>query len=277
MASQLLGKQQNVMQGSRPETPGRVELSDRLLLGLVILAVVVLAGYFSLLPFLPPAWRTPGSTPLYLLGISGAVLLLVSMGFVAVKRSGRGGAAPTWFAAHVLSAIIGMALVAVHSGGSFVRPPALLFLALLALSVIGVWARTRVSRQMSATFATRHGNFGPADASAQSVLRGIIGRKTALLERLEPAAAEGQFSLAPAHWLRHPLLALGYRRLEVRESRLIGHRRALPMVQAYWRRLHILLGYIFVLGLAGHILTVTFLAEYAADGREIIWPHINLW
>ena len=265
------------MQGSSAEAGGRVELGDRLLLGIVILAVAVLAVYFSVLPFLPAPWRTPGSTPLYYLGITGAALLLVSMVFVAVKRTGRGGAAPAWFAAHVVSSIIGMALVAIHSGGSFVRPPALLFLALLALAVIGVWARTRVSSQMSATFATHHGNFGVADASAQSGLRKIIEAKTGLLERLEPDAAEGTFSLSPAHWLRHPLLATGYRRLEIQENRLIGNRRALPTVQVYWRRLHILLGYIFVLGLAAHILTVTFLADYAADGRRIIWPHINLW
>jgi hypothetical protein len=41
--------------------------------------------------------------------------------------------------------------------------------------------------------------------------------------------------------------------------------------------LHIALGALFVAGLAAHVFTVTFMAEYAAQGREITWPHVNLW
>ena len=265
------------MRGRSRESLNPLALGDRLLLAVAALAVVGLAVYFSLLPFLPIPWRTPGSLPLYILGITGTLLLLVSLGFVLVKRTGRGGAPPVWFAAHVAASMLGMVLVAIHAGGSFVRSPALLLLVLLALAVIGVWARTRVSGQMSATFASRHANFGAADPAAQDRLREIIEKKTALLERLEPSAAEGTFSLTPAHWLRHPLRAASYRRLEAAENRRIGARSALPLVQAHWRRLHILLAYIFLLGLAGHIFTVTFLAEYAADGREIVWPHFNIW
>ena len=265
------------MRGRGGESLNPLGLGDRLLLALAVLAVAGLVVYFSLLPFLPAPWRTPGSLPLYILGITGSLLLLVSLGFVLVKRTGRGGAPPVWMAAHVMASMLGMVLVTIHAGGSFVRPPALLLLALLALAVIGVWARTRVSSQMSATFASRHASFGAAHPAGLHQLREIINKKTALLERLEPSAAEGTFSLKPVHWLRHPLWAASYRRLEAAENRRIGARRALPLVQANWRRLHILLAYIFLLGLAGHIFTVTFLAEYATGGREIVWPHFNIW
>lgn len=252
-----------------------LELNDRLLVGLTLAAVLFLPTYFSILKLLPVAWQTPGSTPLYILGIIGASLLLVSMCFVGVKRGGHGGAPPTWFAAHVVAAIVGMVLVAVHSAGTLKEPPALMFLALLGLAATGVWARTRVARQMSATFGTRYNNFGAVDAARQERLREIITQKTELLARLAPHASEGTFSLQAIHWFGNPLLAFPYARLVREENHLIGGRRTLPAVQAYWRWVHIVLGLIFVLGLVSHVFTVTFMADYVAAGRPITWPHIS--
>lgn len=262
----------NVRSGGR--FVGFLQLGDRLLLGLMLAAIAFLVAYFSILALLPAAWQTPGSPPLYVLGIIGAVLLLVSMVFVGVKRSGHGGAPPAWFAAHVVAAILGMVLVAMHSAGALDQPPALMFLALLGLSVVGVWARTRVSSQMAATFGSKYQNFGAIDAEQREQLHTIIARKTALLAQLAPGASEGTFSLQAIHWCSRPLLAFPYARLVRQENRLIGSRRALPPVQAYWRWVHIVLGLFFVLGLLCHVFTVTFMADYVAAGREITWPHV---
>ena len=38
---------------------------------------------------------------------------------------------------------------------------------------------------------------------------------------------------------------------------------------------HIVLALVFVIGLVSHVFTVTFLAEYIAEGQEIIWPHFS--
>jgi hypothetical protein len=250
-------------------------LGDRLLVGLMLAAVAFLTIYFSIFALLPAAWQTPGSLPLYLLGIIGAALLLVSVVFVWVKRTGHGGAPPAWFAAHVVAAILGMVLVAIHSAGSLSRPPALMFLALIGLAVVGGWARMRVSSQMSATFGTRYKNFGAVDPSRRERLQEIIARKQELLSRLDLEASEGTFALRAVHWCVKPSLALPYARLVREENRLIGARRALPPVQAYWRWVHVVLGLVFVIGLLSHVFTVTFLAEYAAAGREITWPHVS--
>ncbi|MEE8397154.1 MAG: hypothetical protein V3S29_13950 [bacterium] len=254
---------------------GSVRMGDPTLRAILLGALLFLAAYFLLLPHLPQAWRTPGSFPLYFFGIAGGALLLLSFGFVLAKRGGRGGSPPAWFAAHVAGAVVGAVLVAVHSAGSLTRPPALLLLALLALAALGVWARLRLSGAMAAVFASRHQNFAPAEPVLRKRFEEILAAKVVLLARLDPAAAEGTFSLAPAHWLRRPAAALAYARLAGRERRLIGARKTLGFGHAHWRRLHILLAVIFVAGLLAHVFTVTFFAEYAASGRQITWWHIS--
>ncbi len=261
--------------GSRKPIPA--SLANRLLLGLLLAGVLVLVAYFSALPWLPAAWKTPGSPPLYALGVAGGASLLVSMGFVAAKRSARAGPPPAWLRVHVVAAMLGTVLVAIHSAGSLGRPPALLFLVLIALAMLGVWARTRVSRQMSGTFATRYENFAPPHPFITERLGQFIAAKTRLLESLDPAASEGTFALTPAHWLRRPWRAFCYNRLARSETRLIGARKSLPAIQAHWRRMHILLGLLLLLGVAAHIFAVTFFAGYVADGREITWPHFSAW
>jgi hypothetical protein len=96
----------------------RPDLGDRVLIALIVGAAVALVFYFAVVhPALPKAWRTPGNPELYLLGVAGAALLLVSMVFVVVKRTGRGGSPPAWFIAHVVCGTIGTVLVAIHSAG----------------------------------------------------------------------------------------------------------------------------------------------------------------
>ena len=76
---------------------GREYLVNRLLFGLIISAFVFLVVYFSLYTFLPTSWQTPGSLPLYLIGVVGTLLLLVSILFVFAKRTINLGLPPVWY------------------------------------------------------------------------------------------------------------------------------------------------------------------------------------
>jgi len=254
----------------------RPDLPDRVLLWLVGAAALALGGWFLLRPGLPAGWRTPGSPELYFAGVLGALLLLVSMVFVVVKRSGRGELAPAWFIAHVVCGTLGTVLVVVHSAGFLRRPPALLLLALLGLIVLGVWARVRLSSRMAATFATKQRAFVPANAD-RTAIAAVIERKRALLTTLDPSAQEATFSPMLAHWLRAPRATLHYLRLVREENGLVGTRASVGMEQAWWRPLHLALAYLFVLGLVIHVITVTFFAGYVAGGGPITWWHLKAW
>jgi hypothetical protein len=255
----------------------RPDIGNRVLIGMVAAIVLALVVYFAILPALPPVMRTPGSPVLYIIGVVGAALLLVSMVFVLVKRSGRGGSPPAWFIAHVVGASLGTVLVAIHSAGYLRRPPALLFLALVGLIVLGVWGRVWLSRRISGTFGTKHGHFAALGEDSRAALRDVIARKVALLRTLDAAANEGTFSVTLLHWLRHPVLAARYAALARRESRIIGTRGMVSPQQAYWRAAHLALAYTFVAGLFIHVITVTFFAGYVADGGEITWWHLAEW
>jgi hypothetical protein len=255
----------------------RPDIGNRVLIGMVATIVFVLVAYFLLLPMLPAVMRTPGSPVLYIVGVAGAALLMISMVFVLVKRTGRGGSPPAWFIAHVIGASIGTVLIVIHSAGYLRRPPALLFLALAGLILLGVWGRVWLSRRISGTFGTKHAHFAALDSDSRNALRDIIAEKVTLLRSLDPAANEGTFSVTLAHWLRHPILAARYAALVRRESRIIGTRTMVPPEQAYWRAAHLALAYTFVAGLLIHVITVTFFAGYVADGGEITWWHLTAW
>jgi hypothetical protein len=239
--------------------------------------------FVALYPALPDMWRRAGSPALYLTGLAGALLLLVSMVFVLVKRTGGGDRAPFWYVAHVLCASLGAVLVAIHGAGNLSRPPALMYLAILALMTLGIWARIRGTNRIAATFGEKHASFSGGahyqNAPDKEMLGRVISNKTALLKRLDPEALEATFSLRPVHWLRRPLLAKQYQALVTQEARLLGTRQAVPAAQAYWRSLHIGLAYLFVLGVMIHVVTVTFFAGYVADYdmEAINWWHIMNW
>jgi hypothetical protein len=256
----------------------RPDLPDLTLGWIIGATALAAAAWFALLrPLLPVSWSTPGSPELYLAGVAGALLLLVSMIFVVVKRSGRGELAPAWFVAHVVCSTLGTVLVVIHSAGYLRRPPALLLLALLGLIVLGVWARVRLSASMAATFATKQRAFAPAGSVDRAALASVIERKRALLASLDPAAQEATFSPALQHWIRAPLATLRYLRLVREENGLVGTRASVGMEQAWWRPLHLALAYLFVLGLVIHVITVTFFAGYVADGAPITWWHLKAW
>jgi len=253
------------------------DIADRRLVRLVAAAIAAIVAWFALRPWLAPAWREPGSPALYLTGVAGVVLLLVPAAFALAKRGGRSGDPRAWFNAHVVCSLAGAVLIAVHSGGFLRRPPALLLAAIVALAALGVWARLRGSRRMAATFASKTGGFALPDDIVRGRLRQLIAEKRALLKDLDGKANEGTFSVTLPHLVRRPRIALAYRRLAREESRLLGTRRAVGAAQAWWRPLHMALAWIFVLGVAIHVLTVTFFAGYVAGGGPIGWWHLMAW
>jgi len=258
-------------------TSASPDLDNRKLVALVAAAAAAVAAWFALRPWLGPAWREPGSSALYLTGVAGALLLLVPAAFALAKRGGTSRDPRSWFNAHVYCSLAGAVLIAVHSGGFLRRPPALLLLAIVALAALGVWARLRGARRMAATFASKTHVFAPPDAATRERLRQLIAEKVVLLNQIDMQANEGTFSVALPHLLRRPRLALAYRRLAREESRLLGTRGAVGAAQAWWRPLHMALAWIFVLGVALHVLTVTLFAGYVAGGGPITWWHLAAW
>lgn len=255
----------------------RNDLSNSRLLQLVTAAVIAVIAWFVVRRWLPQAWREPGSPELYLTGVAGVALLLVPAAFAIAKRSGLSRNPVGWFNAHVWCSSIGALLIVIHSGGFLRRPPALLLLALLALAVLGVWARTRGSQRMSATFASKAPAFTIPDAATREELRTLIARKQVLLDDLDPQAQEATFSVTLRHWVRSPRLAAAYQRLARQEAGLLGTRRAVGVAQGWWRPLHMVLAWVFVLGIVIHVVTVTFFAGYVADGGPITWWHLAAW
>lgn len=254
----------------------RSDLSDRAIALLGAAAAAAVAAYYAAAyPLLPSAWRTPGSRELYLSGVAGAALLLVPMIFALAKRTGRGGSPPAWFVAHVVASVTGTVLIAIHVGGSLGKPPALLFATLLVLVALGGWARTRGSRHLAGTFASRQTAFSPNTDEARRLFAHIIVRKHALLARLDPVAREALFSVTLRHWLRSPVLSWRYAALAREERRLLGTGGWAPTAQTLARRLHILLAYLFVAGLIAHVVIVTFFADYAARGGPVTWWHVS--
>lgn len=259
------------------KAPSRPDVSDRALISLTALMAALLALYFLALPALPESLHTPGSPAVYLIGVVGTLLLLVAAAFVLAKRLGRGGSPVVWFAAHVGCGTVGFALVAIHTTGRLDQAPALLLLNLLALLVLGVWARLWASRRMADTFGTKLRAFTVPDSTTRTELARLIEQKTALLARLDPTANEATFSVTLSHILRRPGTAFAYLRLVRAEETLMGTRRSVGMAQAWWRPLHLLLAATFLIGLLVHIVMVTFFAGYVADGGPVTWWHITAW
>jgi len=269
------------LNGEHAAFASRPTIGNTLLRGLGIAVFAVIAVYFIFLfPVVPEAWRTAGSAELYLTGVVGACLLLVSMVFSAVKRGGGGDLAPRLYVAHVTCAYAGTVLVAIHGAGNLGRPPALLYLAILGLIALGLYSRVYLSRRVARTFAEKHKAFAVGiPESKREKLRSVIERKRALLASLDPSANEGTFSLQPGHWFSKPMASWQYAKLVNEERNIMGTRKMVPTAQAYWWMAHRTLAYLFVLGIVIHVITVTFFAGYVADYdmSKITWWHLKEW
>lgn len=209
------------------------------------------------------------------LALIGSAALIASVFAAVAKRSGH--SARSYYRAHVWLAIFGFLLVAIHSKGSLTRPPALLLAVLLGSLILGFWARSFGAQAMASTFGRKHAGFKAADPINTDRLRELIHTKQRLLRTIDQNADEALFSLTPAHWVRHPRASFAYQRAVHRESNLMGARRSVAPLQAYWRLLHQLLAVSFVAGLLIHIVLVLFFAGYVADGRDIYWWHLFAW
>jgi hypothetical protein len=255
----------------------RGDISDSALRVLCAAALAAAVGWMALLPDLPHALHAPGSPTLQSVAILGAALLLVPVAYALAKRSPRTRAPAAWASAHALAALAGGVLVSVHAAGRLLEPPALLLLNLLALMALGLWARIGGARRMANTFATKHSAFTAADPELRGRLAGVIADKRRALAALDAGATEGTFSVTLGHWLAHPGAARRYAALARKEAQLMGQRASVGRVQAWWRVLHLLLALVFVLGLAVHVILVTFFAGWVADGGEVYWWHVSDW
>ncbi|MCP5265155.1 MAG: hypothetical protein H6934_03555 [Burkholderiaceae bacterium] len=255
----------------------RPDLSNRSLRLLMVALLFALVAWLLARPFLPDAWQRPGTPVLQSLAALGAVLLLSPLVFALGKRSGKSAVPNRLFVGHVVASAVGALFVSMHAFSRLDGPPLLLLLCLLVLLATGTFARVHLSARMAATIGTKSAPFRPVPAPVREELAALIDRKTTLLRTLDPTASEALFSVTLRHWLRSPRQSLAYARLARREAELIGARASVSPLQAWWRPLHLLVAWLFLAGLAVHVIVVTFFAGYVAEGREIYWWHLAAW
>ena len=140
-----------------------------------------------------PEVFSPGSPLLQSAALLGSGLLLAA--FIAAMGKRRGRQARRGFRTHIWLALVGFALVAFHSTGALLKAPALMLLALIALALLGVWARTRGAYEMATTFGSKRRAFETGSADLKARLSELISQKQALLPVLEAGADEALFSL----------------------------------------------------------------------------------
>ena len=253
----------------------RPDLSNRSIAVLLGLLVIISAS----LPFLidlPP----PDSIYGQLIGFIGSALLLVPLLFLVVKRSGSTSSPPSWFVAHVLSAMAGCILIFAHVfHGQWLSAPGLLLLCLIVLVVQGSLLRTVLSKRFSFLFAqssTAYG-FSPLQAIDKEMLRALIEKKRKLLHKLDVGADESQFSPNLKHWSRKPIQSFAYQRLARRESDMVFARNRANRQLGLARQFHIAVAAVFFCGLLTHIVVVIFFAGYAAGEGDIGWWYLTDW
>lgn len=257
--------------GSRPD------LSDQLLIRLVVGLCVVLAGYLLAKPFLPEAWQRAGSPVLQSAAVLGSLLLLSPFVFWLGKRSGLSEVPNRLYVVHVLASMAGVLLVTIHAVAGLKGPPLFMLACLALLIVTGIVGRVHLAAPMANTFGSKSAAFRPVPSHVKAQIRDLIRQKESLLRRLDPQAREALFSVTLGHWLRAPRLSLAYQRLALREATMTGQRASVPPLQAYWRLLHIVLAWLFLVALIAHVVLVTFFPGYVAGDGEIYWWHLGGW
>ncbi len=244
-----------------------------LLYSLIVPAVVGISYILGIL--LPNELSKPGSPLMQSLAIIGTLLLVITFYGVLSKRFGKPGRIGTVI--HIISANLGTILVIIHAGGTILATPGSLIIVLFLTMLLGGVLRIIMPLNFSNTFGTKLRGFTSLEDNTRQELRDIISAKEDILAQVEPNAQEGLFSLRLQHWIKSPFLAYQYRKLEKVEEKIIGYRNSVKPMQAYCRRLHQVFSWLLLIGVTVHIITVTFFANYVADGRPIYWWHIKDW
>jgi len=243
----------------------------------VFFAALLIISSYLLLPLVPLPWRTAGSSELYLMGVLGAVLLLMPGVYALVKRSDNKAPPRTWLIAHIVMGVSGVIVVTIHAAGGWSRPPAILLFLAYLLILQGAWARSVGSAKLARVMSSRSSALRSERPVDKDALRRILADKTSLLAQLDPSADEATFSPGLGHWIRHPILAYAYVRMAHAEAMIIGARATVSRDLGNWRRVHLLMAAMLVGGIVVHVITVTFFAGYVADGGPITWWHLAAW
>lgn len=260
----------------RRDTPKRFDILFQMRLLFYSLIVPAAVGISYILgTLLPNELSEPGSPLMQSLAIIGTLLLIITFYGVLSKRFGKPGRIGTVI--HIISANLGTILVIVHSGGTILVTPGSLIILLFIIMLLGGVLRIVMPLNFSNTFGTKLRGFTSLEDNTRQELREIISAKEDILAQVEPNAQEGLFSLRLQHWIKAPFLAYRYRTLEKVEEKIIGYRNSVKPMQAYCRRLHQVFSWLLLIGVTVHIITVTFFANYVADGRPIYWWHIKDW
>jgi hypothetical protein len=256
-------------------------------LGLISVALLIGAALGIMLI---PAWTSwdlrPGSPLGQTLGISAGILLLGTLRYLVIRRSDRpDDDKPNAQRLHALVGSVGVALALVHSQATLREWSALVLLAAVGLLVSGLYGRLVAPRRVAGHFGADAIPYLATDAGVPSLpddLRQRLDDKRRILRTLDPAGREATFVLRLSHWLARPRQAWQYWRL-ARGERSIHGRQAesavarLALAERVWRRSHLVLAVLFVIGLIAHIATVLFFAGYVANGRDIYWWHFTAW
>jgi hypothetical protein len=263
------------MNSRSPAQKYRPDISNRSII-LMAAAIIIAAVIILLWNDLP----APGSPSGQLSAALGATLLLAPLCFSMMKRSGLSASPPSWFVAHVISSLLGGGLIFIHvASGNWFTPPGLVLLLLVFLIFQGSLLRAVFSRDFSLLFArssAAQGFTSPASLD-KSVLQRIIDEKIRLLSAFAPNEDEALFSPNLKYWLRAPLASFKYQRLAAREAALVGARSSAGAKLSWSRRMHMVAGLLFYLGLLSHIVVMLFFAGYAAEGEAIDWWYITDW
>ncbi len=263
------------MNSKFPAQKYRPDISNRSII-LMVAATIIAAAIILLWKDLP----APGSVSGQLSAALGATLLFAPLCFSMMKRSGLSASPPAWFVAHVISSLLGGGLIFIHvASGNWFTPPGLVLLLLVFLILQGSLLRAVFFFVFSLLFARSSATQGftsPASLN-KSVLQRIIDEKIRLLSAFAPDKDEALFSPNLKHWLRAPLSSYRYQRLATREAALVGARRSAGIKLSWSRRMHMIAGLLFYLGLFSHIVIMLFFAGYAAQGNGIDWWYITDW
>lgn len=263
------------MNSKSPAQKYRPDISNRNII-LMAATTIIVAIIILLWKDLP----APGSASGQLSAALGATLLFAPLCFSMMKRSGLSASPPSWFVAHVISSLLGGGLIFIHvASGNWFTPPGLVLMLLVFLILQGSLLRAIFSRGFGLLFArssAAQGFTSPASLD-KSALQRIIDEKTRLLSAFAPKEDEALFSPNLKHWLRAPLASFKYQRLAAREAALVGARNSAGVKLSWSRRIHMVAGLLFYLGLLSHIVVMLFFAGYAAQGEAIDWWYITDW